>query len=189
MKRIVVLVSFLILGFGSLGFTKNHYPGLAEKVVVDKTIRNHALYNYVILTRDSIQKCWSIPDSIVTSDALKCRVADLPVTPVIKVEHRTALGLTESAQVASQKEYIWGPPAGTSLRKDLSIPQDETVNDQHVQVVPFPHSIKFQWGVPAGTALKKEPSIPRHEAINDKYVPNTPFPHSIIFRWGLNADQ
>ncbi|MGO8881236.1 MAG: hypothetical protein ACLQMS_17280 [Desulfomonilaceae bacterium] len=190
MKRIVVLVSVLILGFGSLGFAKNHYPRLAEKVVVDKTSRNHTLYNYVMLTRDSIQKVWSTPDRLITSDSLKGKVMNLPVAPVLKVEHRTdPLGLTESAQVASQKKYIWGPPAGAALRKDQSIPRDETINDQHVQAIPFPHSMKFQWGVPAGTALRKDQSILRDETVNDKYVQAVPFPHSMKFQWGVNADQ
>lgn len=147
MKRIVVLVSVLILGFGSLGFAKNHYPRLAAKVVADKTSRNHTLYNYVMLTRGSIQKVWSTPGSIITSDALNGKAVNLPVTPVLKVEHRTdSPGLTETGQVASQKKYIWGPPAGAALRKDQSIPRDEAVNDKYVPRVPFPHSMKFQWG-------------------------------------------
>jgi len=188
MKRIVVLVSVLILGFGSLGFAKNHYPRLAEKVVADKNTRNHTLHNYVMLTGDSIQEVWSTPGSIIMSDALNGKVVNLPVAPVLKVEHRTdSPGLTETGQVSSQKKYIWGPPAGAALRKDHSIPRDETINDQHAQAIPFPHSMKFQWGVPAGTALRKDHSIPRDEAVNDKYVPRVPFPHSMKFQWGSTS--
>lgn len=150
MKRTVVLVSVLILGFGSLGFAKNQYSPLAEQVVLDKTTRNQTLSNYVMLTRDSIQQVWTTPVILVTSDALKGKLANLPAAPVLKVEHRSdSPGLTETGQVASQKKYIWGVPAGTALKKDLSTPRDETVNDKPVPVVQFPHSKKFQWGLNA----------------------------------------
>lgn len=150
MKRIVVLVSVLILAFGTLGFAKNQYSRLPEKVVVDKTTRNQTLYNYVMLTRDSIQQVWTTPVSLMTSDALKGKVAALPVAPVLRVDHRTdSPGLTETGQVASQKKYIWRVPAGTAFKRDQSIPRDETVNDKPVPAVLFPHSMKFQWGVNA----------------------------------------
>ena len=55
-------------------------------------------------------------------------VADLPVVPVLKVEH----------QVETRKKYIWGVPAGTALRKDLSIPRDESVQQPPSAPVPFP---------------------------------------------------
>lgn len=143
MKRIVVLVSVLILGFGSLGFAKSQYSRLTEKVVVDKT-----LYNYVMLTGDSIQKVWATPISLMTSDALKGKVASLPVSPVLRVDYRTdSPGPTETGQVASQKKYIWGVPAGTALKKEPSVPRYEMVNDKYVPRVPFPHSMIFRWGL------------------------------------------
>lgn len=209
MKRIAVLISVLILSFGSLVFGEDQHSRLVEKVVVDKTTINRTLNNYVLLTRDAIQKAWTTPVNLLTSDALKGKIAvmyevsrdgalvslkllrgsgnpdmdqsllrairaavpfpafpreldaprvlikanfiiaDLPVVPILKVEHRTnAQGLKETAQVEPQKKYIWGVPAGTALRKDKSIPLDKTVEDKPIEV-PFPHSMKFQWGTEA----------------------------------------
>jgi TonB family protein len=210
MKRIVVLVSVLILGLGSLGFSADQMSPLADKVIVDKTTRNRTLNDYVLLTRDVIQNVWTTPVSLVTSDAIKGKVAvmyeiardgallsvelvrgsgntemdrsllrairsaspfpafpdglaakqvlikanfivaDLPTLPVLKVEHRTdAQGKSQPAQVESHKKYIWGVPAGTALRKDISIPDLETVNDNPQPVAKPPHSNKFKWGVDA----------------------------------------
>ncbi|MCX5871903.1 MAG: energy transducer TonB [Deltaproteobacteria bacterium] len=210
MKRIVVLVSVLILGLGSLGFSADQMSQLADKVIVDKTTRNRTLNDYVLLTRDVIQNVWTTPVNIVTSDAIKGKVAvmyeiardgalvsvelvrgsgntemdrsllrairsaspfpafpdglaakrvlikanfivaDLPTLPVLRVEHRTdAQGTSQSAQVESHKKYIWGVPAGTALRKDISIPDLETVNDNPQPVAKPPHSNKFKWGVDA----------------------------------------
>ncbi|MFA6223688.1 MAG: hypothetical protein WC647_15365 [Desulfomonilaceae bacterium] len=52
-------------------------------------------------------------------------------------------------KMESHKKYIWGVPAGTALKKDVSIPVDETLKDYQEPVVQPPHSMKFKWGVDA----------------------------------------
>lgn len=75
-------------------------------------------------------------------------VADLPTLPVLRVEHRTdGQGTSQPSQVESHKKYIWGVPAGTALRKDITIPDMETVKDTAEPVAEPPHSNKFKWGV------------------------------------------
>jgi TonB family protein len=208
MKRILVLISALVLGLSSLGFAADQISGPTDKVVIDRTTANRTLNNYVMWTRDSIQKVWTTPINLMTSDALKGKiavmyeverdgslvslqllrgsgnsdldrsllgairaaspfpafpgeitanrvlikanfiVADLPVVPVLRVEHRAgAQGPSEPQQIESHKKYIWGVPAGTALRKDLSIPRDENLKEKPRPTAAFPHSMKFQWGV------------------------------------------
>ncbi|MGC8659187.1 MAG: TonB family protein [Desulfomonilaceae bacterium] len=208
MKKVIVLVSMIVLGFTSIGFAIDQTSPFLNTMVVDKTTKNAALNNYVLSTRDRIQKVWTTPLNIQTSDALKGKVAvmyevardgslsslqlvrssgnpdmdrsllnairnaapfpafpqelranrllikanfivaDLPVVPVLKVEHRiTSQDNSKSQQVEPQKKYIWGIPAGTALRKDLSIPQDESLQEKSKAAVPFPHSMKFEWGL------------------------------------------
>ncbi len=210
MKRIVVLILALVLGFSSFGFAMDQTSRLIDKIVVDKTTRNVTLNNYVMSTRDSIQKVWTTPVNLTTSDALKGKVAvtyevardgsllsiqllrgsgnpnmdrsllsairaaapfpafpgelqasrvlikanfivaDLPVVPVLRVEHRsTPQKLSETTQADSHKKYIWGVPAGTALRKDKSIPVSETLTEKPRPTVEFPHSTKFNWGIDA----------------------------------------
>ncbi|MFH0957579.1 MAG: TonB family protein [Pseudomonadota bacterium] len=74
-------------------------------------------------------------------------IADLPTVPVLKVEHRTdGQSPPEPSQVAPQKKYIWGVPAGTALRKDVSIPSLENLREISGTVIEPPHSRKFEWG-------------------------------------------
>ena len=210
MKKVVVLVSALVLGFTSLGFAIDRTSLSFNTIVVDKTTKNVVLNNYVMSTRDSIQKVWTTPLNIQTSDALKGKVAvmyevardgslsslqllrssgnpdmdrsllnairsaapfaafpqklnanrllikanfivaDLPVVPVLRVEHRiTTQDTSAPQQLEPHKKYIWGIPAGTALRKDLSIPRNEIQQEKPQTAVAFPHSMKFEWGLKA----------------------------------------
>jgi len=208
MKKIVFLISMLILSLSSFGFAADQASRPIDKIIVDKTPRNTPLNNYAVLTRDHIQNVWTTPVNLMTSDALKGKVAvkyeiardgslvsvqlvrgsgnpdmdrslikairsaapfpafprdltagnvlikanfivaDLPVVPVLKVEHRMdSQGPSETTQVDSHKKYIWGVPAGTALRKDISIPAEEALKEKTPTAVEYPHSTKFKWGI------------------------------------------
>lgn len=74
-------------------------------------------------------------------------IADLPTVPVLRVEHRTdGQSPSEPNQVTPQKKYIWGVPAGTALRKDVSLPSLENLREISGPVIEPPHSMKFKWG-------------------------------------------
>ncbi len=74
-------------------------------------------------------------------------IADLPTVPVLRVEHRSNHQTSsESNQIAPQKKYIWGIPAGTALRKDVSRPDLENLKQISGPVIEPPHSMKFKWG-------------------------------------------
>lgn len=56
---------------------------------------------------------------------------------------------TNGTKAETGKKYIWGVPAGTALKKDVSIPVDEALKNTPEPAVQYPHSDKFKWGVDA----------------------------------------
>ena len=181
MKRILVLISALVLGLSSLGFAADQISEPTDKVVIDRTTASRTLNNYVMWTRDSIQKVWTTPINLMTSDALKGKiavmyevardgslmslqllrgsgnsdldrsllgairaaspfpefpgeitanrvlikanfiVADLPVVPVLRVEHRTrrARSIRTTADRISQKIYMGGSRWHSSKKRSI----------------------------------------------------------------------
>jgi len=74
MKRIVVASIILTLGFAVAASAADSPGSLVPLVVVDGGTRSKVLNDYTLLTRDAIQKTWTVPLDFETPAAIKGRI-------------------------------------------------------------------------------------------------------------------
>ena len=74
MKRILFLIVALMLVCSVLAEAADDRAKLNNQVVVDRSTRSKVLNDYVMLTRDAIQRAWKTPINLSTPDSVKGRV-------------------------------------------------------------------------------------------------------------------
>ncbi|MFH1117314.1 MAG: energy transducer TonB [Pseudomonadota bacterium] len=74
MKKLTVLTLILALGASLSAAAAETSSGMLDQVVVDRTTRSKELNDYVVLTRDLIQRAWTTPVDLAVPGAMKARI-------------------------------------------------------------------------------------------------------------------
>jgi TonB family protein len=174
---------------------------LADRIVVDRSTRSQILNDYVLLTRDAIQRAWTTPVTIEAAGALKGRVTVNYVVSragaLVDVELTQGSGNDEMDSTlvdAIRRAAPFAPfPEGIAARQMLirarfvvAEPPAGTVTTVDMNVAPRPAAEegsdesgtkKYKWGFPAGTA--------RPTLLGPEPGERPVTPPSRRYRWGL----
>lgn len=74
MKRILVLTMALVVTAGAAAWATDIVLPLADQIVVDRTTRDKAVNDYILSTRNEIQRAWTTPVAMTSAEAVKGRV-------------------------------------------------------------------------------------------------------------------
>jgi len=74
MKKLTVMMLILALGASLSALAADTSAEMVDQIVVDRSTRNKELNDYVILTRDLIQRAWTTPVDLTVPGALKARI-------------------------------------------------------------------------------------------------------------------
>lgn len=174
----------------------------ADQIVIDKSTRNKVLNDYVLLTRDAIQRAWITPVEMTTSSTLKGHVViNYTVTrsgAVSGVElvggsgneemDRTLLDAIRNAApfppfpdeieartvLIKAKFIVANVPTIPVTTVDAPVKNHSTPQD----VVPDDNAPKFKWGIPAETSS-------RDKLVTTNTGEAPPRPQFKKYRWGL----
>jgi TonB family protein len=191
----------LILAFSASAADRVVNP--AEQIVVDKSTRNKVLNDYVLLTRDAIQRAWTTPVEMTSASAVKGHVTiNYTVSrsgAVNTVElvggsgneemDRTLLAAIRKAapfppfpdDIAARKMLIKAKfivaemPTIPVTTVDAPVKNHSTPQD----VIPGDDARKFKWGTPAETSSRDK------LVTTDTTDAAPPRPQFQKYRWGL----
>ncbi len=204
MNRVVVFATLLVAIFTVFSAASADPVGAFGQMVVDRSTRSKVLNDYTLLTRDAIQRAWTIPLDLSVPHALKGKIS---INYVVSRD-----GSLESLEMVRGSGY---PEMDRSLVRAIRAaapfpPFPDEIAAQRIVIranfvvadlpsVPVtrvtypegdeasganstgkaPNGNKVRWGVPAGAALKKDVPV-------DKKV--SPAPSSPVqkdkMRWG-----
>lgn len=74
MKRILMITMALIVTAGAVAWAADSAGPLADRVVVDRSNRDKTANDYVMLTRNEIQRAWTTPVEMNGAEAVKGRI-------------------------------------------------------------------------------------------------------------------
>jgi TonB family protein len=200
--RVSYAAIILILATALSATAADKAPAPVDQVVVDRTTRSHAVNEYVLLTRDAIQRAWTTPVDMNTAAALKGRVAITYVvtrggqlTDVELVEgsgneemDRTLIEAIRHAApyppfpdeinarklIIRAKFVVADLPVAPATTVDMSVINAKEPSESADEATPK----KFRWGTPAQTS---HPKLVTPAAPGETPSP----PPSRRFRWGL----
>jgi len=174
----------------------------ADEIVVDRSTRNKVLNDYVLLTRDAIQRAWNTPVDMTTSSGLKGHVTiNYTLTrsgAVSGVELVRGSGNGEMDRTLLEAIYKAAPfppfPDEMGARKVLikakfivadvpTVPVttvDAPVKNHSTpqDVSPDDGARRFKWGTPAETSS-------RNKLVSTETEEAPPRPQFKKYRWGL----
>jgi TonB family protein len=202
MMRLLALSLSMALLLPLFASASDSIVNSADQIVVDKSTRNRALNDYVLVTRDAIQRAWTTPVEQDSASAVKgsitiyYTVSRSGAVDRVDLVHGSGNGEMDRSLVQAIRQAAPFPPlpqeiaARQVLIKARFIVADMptvpvTTVDAAVKNFSTPQETaqddnakKFKWGVPAATSSR------------DKLVTtepdNPPAPRQIKkFRWGL----
>lgn len=203
MKKVLVMTMLFVLTAGVAAWAADNPLQLADQVVVDRTTRDKSVNDYIMLTRNEIQRAWTTPVEVRGPDAVKGRIR---INYVISrsgalrnLELVSGSGNAEldRSLVEAIRNAAPFPPFPDELRArsmlvraHFIVADTPTVSVTQVQqevkksILPEASSSenespekKLSWGLPAGTAQPSAAGIPDHD------IPAPPPTKS--FKWGL----
>ena len=74
MKKVLVMTMLFVLTAGVAAWAADNPLQLADQVVVDRTTRDKSVNDYIMLTRNEIQRAWTTPVEVRGPDAVKGRI-------------------------------------------------------------------------------------------------------------------
>lgn len=205
MKRVVVTATLLALMLTVLFSASTESPAASGQLVVDRSTRSKILNDYTLLTRDVIQRAWTVPLDLNVPHALKGKIS---VNYVVSRE-----GALESLDLVRGSGY---PEMDRSLMKAIraaapfphfpdeieapriviranfivadlpTVPVTRVTypgGDEGSAAVPSakaPNGNQVRWGVPAGGAMRKD--IPVDKKVSPE--PSAKPAHHKGLRWG-----
>ena len=202
MKRILAAAISLVLILVFSASASDRVVNPADEIVVDRSTRNKVVNDYVLLTRDAIQRVWTTPVAMTTSSALKGHVAinysESRSGAVSRVElvggsgneemDRTLLDAIRNASpfppfpdaigarklLIKAKFIVAEVPTVPVTTVDAPVKNHSTPQD----VAPDDNARKFKWGIPAETSS-------RDKLVTTKSDEAPPRPQFKKYRWGL----
>ncbi len=201
MKSLLTALILVLMPVICVGAMENPLS-LTDKVVIDRSTRVKSLNDYVLLTRDAIQRTWKTPLDLAVPGALKGRIAiNYTVTRSGALESlelvrgsgnhemdNSLIAAIRAAapfppfpeEVAARKLMIKAnfvvadvPPVPITT---VDLKTDKSEDQAPPAAEPETSGKKFIWGTPAGSADVK-PEAPDNE------VPPRPEPRK--YQWGL----
>jgi len=202
MKKILVMTMLFVVTAGVAAWAADNPLQLADQVVVDRTTRDKSVNDYIMLTRNEIQRAWTTPVEVTGPDAVKGRIRiNYVISRSGALRNLELVSGSGNAELdRSLMEAIRNaapfPPFPEELRArsmlvraHFIVADTPTVRVTQVQqdvkksILPEASSSdnespekKLSWGLPAGTA---QPSA----ATPDHDIPAPPPTKS--FKWGL----
>ncbi len=197
MKKLTIIALALSLGL----FTAVHALAQSGEIVVDRSTKDKLLKNYTLLTRDAIQKVWTMPALMDGPDAVKGRVSisysiarDGSVRSVKLLKgsgnremDRSLMDAIRSAapfpafpdEIEARSVLIRANFVVAELPTIPVILANHDIGDgpRPVETEPDRSPKKFIWGVPAGSSDMK--------AANSEDPETAPVPPK-KYRWGLD---
>jgi TonB family protein len=197
-KRIIIIAIVLMPALTLIATASGEIAGIADQVIVDRSTRSKVLNDYTLLTRDNIQRAWTMPTLLNTPGALKGRISvnyiisrsgALESLELVKSSGNSDMDSTLLQAIRSAAPFPPFPDeiaARTVLIRANFIVADMptvpvTTVEHEVQetrpssdaTAPVINSKKMIWGAPAGTAgekaLPSENETPLAAPIPKKY--------------------
>jgi TonB family protein len=213
--RVSLAAAALILIAALSALAADVNPTMVDQVVVDRSTRSKIVNDYVLLTRDAIQRAWTTPVDMPSATALKGRVAITYVVTrsgqLVGVELVQGSGNEEMDRTLVEAIHRAAPyppfPEELGARQlvirakfvvaDLPVTPVTTVDMSVIDRKQAPESMeeptpkKFKWGTPAEASHPKLVTPAEASASHPKLVtPSAPgevpsAPPSHRYRWGL----
>jgi len=205
MNKILVAAVCIVLGASICASASEAMTTTADQLVVDRSTRSKVVNDYTLLTRDAIQRAWTMPTHMSTPDALKGRVGinytvrrdgslesvqlvrgsgnpDMDKTLLHAIRSASFPPFPDDIQVNKlviQANFIVADmPTLPAVTADHEVPAKPSV-----EPAPDQTRKKYIWGVPAGSAFRKEP-IPEGAPVQTPAQNPAPAPAK-KYRWGL----
>ncbi len=201
MKKLMVMTLVLALGASLSAGAAEISSEMVDQVVVDRTTRSKELNQYVILTRDLIQRAWTTPVEIDVPGAVKAKIrinlalkrsGAVGLVQLVKGSGNEALD--RSLLEAIRKAAPFPPLPETVNAKSMLIRANFIVADlPTVNVRTAQHRVdrgvppevvtpaapqgpkRYVWGIPAGSSSEKPTDRP--------VAPVSP--ETKKYRWGM----
>ena len=195
MKRAVVTATLLALILTAISSVPGGLLAQSGQVIVDRSTRSKVLNDYTLLTRDAIQKAWTIPLDLSVPHALKGKISinyvissngSLESLELVRGSGHPEMDRSLVQAIRSAAPF---PPFPEEVAADrIVIRANFVVAD--LPTVPVtrvnypggddtaagspgktPNGNKIRWGVPAGAAMKKEGTVDQKTSPDTSPVP------------------
>jgi TonB family protein len=201
MKRILMTAVALVVVAGAVAWAADSTGPLLDQVVMDRTNRDKTANDYVMLTRNEIQRAWTTPVAMNEAQAVKGRIrinyvisrsGALRSVELVRGSGNADLDRTLTAAIRAAAPF---PPFPDEIRARSMLVRANFIvaNTPTVRVTTVQHEVKKEaskadtgndpsgdkkltWGLPAGT------SGPSHGGV-DHEIPAPPATKR--YKWGL----
>lgn len=209
MKKTFIALSVVMLCVvASAGWSADEPVSLTNEIVVDRTTRNKVLTDYVLLTRNAIQRAWTTPVALKSDRAVKGRVrinyaikrdGVLDSVKLVNGSGNPAMDRSLMEAIRAAQPYPVFPDPVQANR--MLIRANFIVADLPTAAVtttsqPIPKqkpslvetevtkrsAKQFTWGKPAGSANDDAQAEKAEPTAKRKADPNPP--HNTKFKWG-----
>ncbi len=201
MKKLIVMTLILALGAPLPVIAADTLSQTVDQVVVDRTTRNKELNDYVVLTRNLIQRAWTTPVDLTVPGSLKARIRinlalkrSGALSSAQLVSGSGNSELDRSLLMAIRKASPFPPfPSNLNARSMLiranflvaDVPTVQVTTAQHRVDRGVPPEVvspaapqgpkRYVWGIPAGSSSEKP---------SDRDVAPAA-PQTKKYRWGM----